>query len=308
MIPDVHLEAGMPPVIEVPEPQIEKNRADHGKMPRERVAWPVSSTDRRLPAQREQPLFSDCLVESSKVERGRRWFATAVSIVFQSLLIGTMLIVPLLFTEALPKQQLLTFLVAPPPPPPPPPPPAAPAAARVHQIQSDLIGGQLRTPTRIPSKVQMIHEEEAPPPEMGTGGVVGGVPGGIPGGQLGGVIGGIVSQTSNLNAIPKLSFPTPPAPKRVRISQGVTKGLLLTRIEPSYPVLARAARIQGEVVLAAIISKDGTIKNLTLVSGHPMLVPAAIEAVSQWRYRPYLLNGEPVEVESTITVTFVLSQ
>jgi protein TonB len=97
-------------------------------------------------------------------------------------------------------------------------------------------------------------------------------------------------------------------PQRIRISQGVTKGLLIQKIQPQYPVLAKAARVQGDVVLSAIISKEGNIENLQLVSGHPMLVPAAIETVKQWRYRPYLLNGQPVEVETTITVTFELTQ
>ena len=137
-----------------------------------------------------------------------------------------------------------------------------------------------------------------------TGGVVGGVPGGIPGGQLGGVIGGIVNATSNLSAVPKF---IPVQPQRVRISQGVTKGLLIRRVEPSYPTLARAARVQGEVVLSAVISVNGEIENLQLVSGHPMLVPAALTAVKQWRYKPYLLNGQPTEVETTITVIFTLS-
>ena len=77
--------------------------------------------------------------------------------------------------------------------------------------------------------------------------------------------------------------------------------------DPSYPPLARSARIQGPVVLAAVISKAGTIENLRALSGHPMLVPAAIEAVSQWRYRPYILNSEPIEVETQITVNFMLS-
>jgi periplasmic protein TonB len=83
--------------------------------------------------------------------------------------------------------------------------------------------------------------------------------------------------------------------------------LLIQKIEPAYPPLARAARIQDEVVLTANISKTGEIQNLILISGHPMLVPAAIEAVRQWRFRPFLLNGEPVEVETTITLTFQLS-
>jgi protein TonB len=121
---------------------------------------------------------------------------------------------------------------------------------------------------------------------------------------LGGVIGGIVSATSNLSAVPKL---IPVTPQRVRISQGVTRGLLIHRVEPSYPTLARAARVQGDVVLTAVISVNGEIENLQLVSGHPMLVPAAITAVKGWRYKPYLLNGQPVEVETTITVIFSLS-
>jgi len=149
----------------------------------------------------------------------------------------------------------------------------------------------------------MIKEEEAPPPMSATGGVVGGVPGGIPGGQLGGVIGGIVN-SANLAAVPKF---VPVVPQRVRISQGVTRGLLIHRVEPTYPALARAARIQGDVVLSAIISTNGDIQNLQLVSGHPMLVPSALAAVKQWRYKPYLLNGQPVEVETTITVIFALT-
>ena len=82
---------------------------------------------------------------------------------------------------------------------------------------------------------------------------------------------------------------------------------LVHRVQPAYPPLARAARIQGTVVLQAIISKNGTIQNLQVLNGHPMLVRAAIDAVQQWRYRPYFLNGEPVEVETQITVNFILS-
>jgi protein TonB len=145
----------------------------------------------------------------------------------------------------------------------------------------------------------MIKEDEAPPPVMSAG-VVGGVPGGIPGGQMGGVIGGIISSTPV--AVPKVA-----TPQRVRVSQGVTQGLLIRKIQPNYPPLARQARIQGSVLLQAEISKDGSIENLHLISGHPMLAPAAIEAVKQWKYKPYILNGEPVEVETQITVNFTLS-
>jgi protein TonB len=227
-----------------------------------------------------------------------------LSFVLESALFGVLVLVPLWFTDALPKQQLLTFLQAPPPP--PPPAPAAPAATpfKAVKVTSDIANGQLRTPARIPARVQTIKEEDAPPPEAISVGVVGGVPGGVPGGQLGGVIGGIISSSSTVAPVPSLSKPTPTP--RVRVSQGVSKGLLMYRIEPTYPPIARAAHIQGAVVLAAIIDKDGSIQNLQVVSGHPMLAPAAIEAVKQWRYKPFLLNGQPFEVETTVTVNFQL--
>src|SRR5215831_8711148 len=138
-------------------------------------------------------MFEDSLIESGGKLRTKRGMTTTLSFILQVALIGVLVLIPLLFTEALPKTQLMTFLVAPPPPP-PPPPPAAPVKV-VKQIQTDIINGQLRTPTKIPEKVQMIKEEEAPPPMSSMAGVVGGVPGGVPGGQMGGVIGGIISST-----------------------------------------------------------------------------------------------------------------
>jgi len=245
-------------------------------------------------------MFEDSLIESGGRLRTKRGVTTFVSFALQVALVGVLVLIPLLFTEALPKQQLMTFLVAPPPPPPPPPPPAAAPVKIVKQIQTDIVNGQLRTPTKIPEKVQMIKEDEAPPPMAATGGVVGGVPGGIPGGQMGGVIGGIIGSTPV--AVPKVA-----TPQRVRVSQGVSQGLLIRKVQPNYPPLARQARIQGNVVLTAEISKDGSIENLRLVSGHPMLAPDAIEAVKQWKYKPYFLNGEPVEVETQVTVIFSLS-
>jgi|SRR5580658_5157845 protein TonB len=244
-------------------------------------------------------MFEDSLIESgNRFKAKRRLSTTILSFFGQFALIGMLILIPLIYTDALPKTQLMTFLVAPPPPPPPPPPPAA-APVKVVKVQSEMVNGQLRTPTKIPEKVQMIKEEEAPP-DLGAGGVPGGVPGGIPGGSAGGVIGGIVNmQAAN---IPKIA-----TPQRVRVSQGVSQGLLIRRVQPNYPPLAKQARIQGQVVLQAEISKDGTIQNLQLISGHPMLAPAAIEAVKQWRYKPYLLNGEPVAVETTVLVNFSLT-
>jgi periplasmic protein TonB len=243
-------------------------------------------------------MFEDSLVESGGRIKTKRGATTVISFILEFLFLGVLVLLPLIFTEALPTKQLMTMITAPPPPPPPPPPPAA-APVIVKKIQSELDNGQLRTPTAIPKKIQMIKEDE-PPPSAGPAGVVGGVPGGVPGGAMGGVLGSVMSSVPT--AVPKVA-----TPQRVRVSQGVTQGLLLRKVTPTYPPLAKQARIQGVVVLSALIGKDGSIQNLRVVSGHPMLTNAALEAVKEWKYKPYILNGEPVEVETTINVNFSLS-
>ena len=239
-------------------------------------------------------MFEDSLIESGNKLKTKRGLTTSFTFIMEIILVGVMVLIPLLFTEALPKAQLLTGLVAPPPPPPPPPPPAA--VIKVVKIQTNMINDQLRTPTKIPKKIEIIKEEEVPPQMAG---VVGGVPGGIPGGTMNGVIGGIANSAA---IVPKIATPT-----RVRVSQGVTSGLLIVHPQPTYPPLAKQARISGAVVLQAEISKDGSIQNLHVISGHPMLIQNALEAVKRWKYKPYILNGEPVEVETTITVNFTLA-
>jgi periplasmic protein TonB len=243
-------------------------------------------------------MFEDSLVESGGKLKTKRGATTAISFVLEFLFLGVLVLLPLIFTEALPTKQLMTLITAPPPPPPPPPPPAA-APVIVKKIQSELDNGQLRTPTAIPKKIQMLKEDE-PPPSAGPAGVVGGVPGGVPGGTMGGVLGSVMSSVPT--AVPKVA-----TPQRVRVSQGVSQGLLVHKVTPQYPPLAKQARIQGTVVLQALIGKDGSIQNLHVVSGHPMLTNSALEAVKEWKYKPYYLNGEPVEVETTINVNFSLS-
>lgn len=235
-------------------------------------------------------MFEDSLMESGNKIRTNQKYTTTLSFVIEAVIVGFLILLPLLITEALPLHQLNSFLVAPPPPPPPPPPPAA---QPVHvQKVSEVVNGELRAPSKIPKEIKMIKEEEAPP----ASGVVGGVVGGVPGGQVGGVIGSIVGSTA---APPKMA-----TPQKLRVSSGVAEGNLLRKIEPQYPPMAKVAHIQGDVLLAATISKSGVIENLHVVSGHPILAQAAMDAVKQWKYKPYLLNGEPVEVETTVKVTF----
>jgi protein TonB len=239
-------------------------------------------------------MFEDSLIESSgRLKNKRRWWTTSGAIIGLFAVIGIFCLIPLLYPEVLPEAVIATFLVAPPPPPPPPPPPTI---IKVQKIETELDNGSLRTPTKIPEKIKIVKEEEAPP--AATAGIPGGVSGGVPGGAMSGVIGSLIGGSG---AVPKVTL------NRVRVSQGVIEGNRIRSVTPLYPPLAKTARIQGTVVLHAIISKQGNVENLSVISGHPMLVQSALDAVKQWKYKPYFLNGEPVEVETTVTVNFNLT-
>ncbi len=254
-------------------------------------------------------MFEQTFVEGSG--KTRRGWTVLLSFFLQLLLIGIAILIPLIYYDALPRTQLTSFLTAPPPPPPPPPPPAAVAPVKVVRvIPRQFDAGRLMAPKAIPKTIAEIKEEELPPVSAGGGGVVGGVPGGVPGGTPGGVIGGIIG------SVPTAAPPPPPPPvvekpkvvQRIRVGGNVQQARLVRQVKPVYPPLAKQARIQGVVRFTAIIARDGTISNLQLVSGHPLLVQAAQNAVTQWVYQPTLLNGEPVEVVTTIDVNFTLSQ
>jgi protein TonB len=183
----------------------------------------------------------------------------------------------------------------------------------VKVIPRQFDAGKLMAPKVVPKEIAQIKEEELPPATSGAVGVVGGVPGGVAGGTPGGVLGGIIG------SVPSAAPPPPPpppvkkeekpaAPKRITIGGNVQQAKLVRQPKPVYPPLAKQARISGVVHLAAVISANGTIQDLKVISGHPLLIPAALDAVKQWVYQPTLLNGEPVEVQTQIDVNFTLSQ
>lgn len=238
--------------------------------------------------------------------KGTSSSAVVLSTLVQCMAVAVLLLIPLLNYYELPETGFVSFLTAPPPPPPPPPPPAAVVVKKVAPREFDT--GALTQPVAIPDKVAIIEEDVAAP-SAGIAGVVGGVPGGSVGGAVGGVLGSIISSAPTAAPPPP---PPPPvkkkaAPKRIRVGGNVAKARLVRQVRPQYPPLARQARIQGTVKLSAVISKDGTIQKLEVMSGHPLLVPSALSAVKQWRYRPTLLNGEAVEVLTNIDVNFTLS-
>lgn len=225
-----------------------------------------------------------------------------IAYICETLVVGVIILIPLMVTATLPKSSLSVTLTAPPPPPPPPPPPAA---APVRVIRRVTVEDIMKAPTVIPKTVRMIKEEATPPPQVSAG-VVGGVPGGVPGGSAGGVIGGIIGGVGN--APPPPPPPKPTTPKRIRVGGQVESAKQIFAPKPEYPPLAKMARIQGTVRLEALISKDGTIQELKVLTGHPLLVKAAQDAVQRWRYQPTLLNGEPVEVVTEIDVNYTLAE
>jgi protein TonB len=252
------------------------------------------------PCQRE--LFAETLLEASSSRHAKRTAKLSFSIGLHILVLLVLVLPPLYFTDSLDlKQFTQTFLVAPPPPPPPPPPVVKTNRAPRRVF---LSGGKLIAPTAVPSRVVILKEEPLPP-EMGTG-IAGGVPGGVPGGQLGGVIGGIISDVSRAKPpVPVLSVQRR-AP--VRVGGRVRPPRVLSKTSPIYPPLAKQTRVEGVVSIDAVIDTDGNVSEMSVVSGHPLLISAALDAVKKWKYEPTYLNDQAVAVQLIVTVTFQLGQ
>jgi protein TonB len=225
-------------------------------------------------------------------------------------LIGVVILVPLLFVDTLPERGLFkALMLAPVPmaPPAPPPPMIAKRIPRAAVVPRKFDPAVLVSPVVVPKEVAIISEA----PALQTDVVVGGVPGGIPG--VGGSGTGFFS-----SALPVAPPPPPPPPKavaaaaasgpiQINVGGDVEAAMLSHQVRPVYPSMARSARITGTVRMKAVIGTDGTIKNLIAVSGHPMLVDAAMNAVRQWVYKPTVLDGKLVEVNTEIVVHFGLS-
>ena len=240
-------------------------------------------------------MFADGMLETSWAQRSRRGWMTLTSLGLQALAAASLLLLPLIATTALPPLRPLSPAVSLAPPPGPPPTPSHPQSTAISA--SKMLGNVLLAPGRIPIGAQNVVDDPAPPQLDASGPYV---PGSTGSGDPNGILKSIAT-----GANPALPPPPPPA-HMVRLSR-MREGDLIYKVQPEYPSLARSARIQGPVVLQAVISRQGAIENLRVLTGHPMLVRAAIDAVIHWRYRAYVLNNEPVEVETQITVIFSLS-
>jgi periplasmic protein TonB len=240
-------------------------------------------------------LFHDSLVISGAKSRPRNPWAAVGSVTLLSLLLLALVVIPLFRTDTLPMRETLTMLYVRP----------AAAASNVTRLPVPTSTSR-NTPTnmRIPSPVNTTQEAPPSPPVDTAGGLVGGVPGGVVGGIPGGVLSEVLRSTGSAPVLAKTPAPTP---KRIRVPARVAEANLIHDVTPQYPPEAGRKRIEGTVVLMAVIGKDGTVLDVRVENGLPMLAQAAIDAVKQWRYKPYLLNGEPVEVDSHITINFTLS-
>ena len=261
--------------------------------------------------ERARDVFAETMLEKSSAHQRRSALDWIVSIGVHGAILSALLILPLYFTTGLNFQKVnLTYLAPPPPlaaPPPAAPPPAAlissaaPRSARIVPVRV-FTPGQLTAPTFIPRSILATPGNAVAPPDEALMGVPGGVTGGVPGGQAGGVLGGV------LNGVPPLAPPVAEGPKvPVRVGGNVKPPRLLFGPEPDYPVLARQARLSGVVVIEAVIDEHGKVTGMRAISGQPMLIPAALSAVSKRRYEPTVLDGEPTPIDLRVEISFSFS-
>jgi len=238
-------------------------------------------------------MFEDSTFESNGRIHTRSRFWMIATLALNGSILLALILIPLIYPEALP-QQAIAFLMAAPPPTPTPPTPAVQQRTSPTRSVSEMQGVEVLAPPRIPRSIVILDYKE--PPANDT--LATWIP---PGGS--------VNDTSTVfsgrGATPVVR---PAVTGPVQVSTGVEAALLLRKTVPVYPAIPRAVGLQGTVTLQATISKGGTIENLRVMSGPPMLQQAAIDAVKTWVYRPYLLDGQPVEVETTVNVIFSLGR
>ncbi|HLE61000.1 MAG TPA: TonB family protein [Thermoanaerobaculaceae bacterium] len=238
-------------------------------------------------------MFENSLIASRKQERSKLMLlALPIALAIHVLALGGYVIAQMWAVPEIPEPPIqVSFYQAPPPPPPPPPPPK-PAAPQPKPVVQQAAPQPVVQPIAIPDKPAMPGSGDVDDGgvEGGVeGGVAGGIPGGVPGGVVGGVPGGIVDE--------------PP----IRIGGEVVPPELINKVQPVYPEIARKARVQGVVIVEAIIDKQGNVTEGRVLRGLPMGVSeAAVAAIGRWKYKPAILNGRPVAVYLTVTVTFTL--
>ena len=232
-------------------------------------------------------LFSEIANPTIRVGT-RKWYTVPLSMGAHIAVIAAVVIVPLMALDALPTPaSMMAFVAAPPPPPTPPPPPPPPAAAAPAPPPVVEVN---------PNAAPIVAPEEIMPETGFDLSNVGGVEGGIAGGVVGGIVGGL----------PEAPPPPPPPAEPIRVGGNISPPTKIRNIDPVYPLVAQSARVQGIVILEAVIGPTGKVTEVKVLRSVPLLDEAAITAVQQWEYTPTLLNGVPVPVIMTVTVNFTI--
>lgn len=239
-------------------------------------------------------MFADSLLDTSWAQYSRQSWTTLTSFGLQAVAIGSLLLISLLGGVGIPMARTVSTPVVMGRSNPGPAPRAQ--GARSTGVRLVPYSGRIMEPRSIPTG---ISTDSGPATEPASGGCDQNCLASLPIGDPNGA----PLVISGPRVVP---VPPPAAVTKVFRTSTFLQGMLIHKVEPVYPSMAKIAHVQGAVILAAIVSKDGTMEHLQLMSGHPLLVPAAMDAVSRWRYRPYILNGEAIEVETQITVNFIL--
>ena len=301
MTPSSHVEIPVKPETEQPS----KSKTLTSAVSEIRPAASKSASEPKYKAAGD--LFQSSMIENNHIKSSSKTVDFLIALTVNAAILAGPILAGLIYTDTLNLKQFEnTFLIAPPPP---PPPPSAPAVvqvkvAPVHRVFENA--GKLIAPTMIPKTIADI--KEAPlPPDFEEGGVAGGVPGGVAGGSMGGVIGGViggVNTTVVAPLAPKSAGPKAP----VRVGGRVREPKLITRVDPTYPPLAMQTHMQGIVIIDAIVDEQGNVVEAKIVSGPPLLIQSALDAVKKWKYEPTYLNDQPVPVRLNVTVTFRLAE
>ena len=240
-------------------------------------------------------MFGELFESVTRPSSKRKRWAVAISVAGQAICLMILVLVPLIYTQALPRAILNTVLVALPGRASQPASQTPTARSGPHSFRL-FRNGVLIAPGHIPLHANVFGEAPLPPEDAPIQGPMGDDS----------VLNLLSVAPAAADRVGRPAVPT--APQRMTVTSTIEAAKLISRVQPIYPPLAIQARIQGNVVLHAIIGKEGAVRELQVLSGHPLLVNSALDAVRQWRYSPTLLNGQAVEVETTITVTFFLAQ
>ena len=243
--------------------------------------------------------FTEGLVEEQdRLRKPRSSLELLFSFAGHTIVVVLLILLPLMVSHSMDLPELQeTVLIAPPPPPPP-------AARKILKIRP-ILEAKLYAPRTIPKSIPQFKEEPATP-QSASEGVPGGVIGGVPGGTAGGVLGGILG---GHDLVP----PPPPPPKPpvqrgpLRVGGRIQPPRLIHQVQPDYPILARETQTSGAVVIDCVIDEHGNVVRMKVISGKPLLIKAAFDAVKQWKYAPTLLNGTPIPVEMSVVVHFNLN-